>query len=73
MCCCDVRQPFRQLRNCGASRGLEILRGIFSMQRLGATGADAVGFDWTVDMAGARKRLGNTSVQVRKRAAMVWG
>ena len=29
------------------------------MQRLKSTGADVVGLDWTVDMADARKRLGN--------------
>jgi hypothetical protein len=35
------------------------------LERLGATGADVVGLDWTVDMADARKRLGSKSVQVR--------
>lgn len=34
------------------------------LERLGATGADVVGLDWTVDMADARKRLGATAVQV---------
>jgi uroporphyrinogen-III decarboxylase len=41
------------------------------MERLGATGADVVGLDWTADMADARKRLGNKSVQVRKRVCNV--
>lgn len=35
------------------------------LERLGATGADVVGLDWTVDMADARQRLGSKSVQVR--------
>lgn len=35
------------------------------LERLGATGADVVGLDWTVDMADARRRLGSKSVQVR--------
>lgn len=35
------------------------------LERLGSTGADVVGLDWTVDMADARQRLGNKSVQVR--------
>lgn len=36
------------------------------LERLGSTGADVIGLDWTVDMADARKRLGpNVSVQVR--------
>lgn len=30
----------------------------------GATGADVIGLDWTVDMADARQRLGSKSVQV---------
>lgn len=34
------------------------------LERLGATGADVVGLDWTVDMADARQRLGSKSVQV---------
>lgn len=29
------------------------------LERLKATGADVVGLDWTVDMADARRRLGN--------------
>uniref|UniRef100_A0A383V4C4 Uroporphyrinogen decarboxylase n=1 Tax=Tetradesmus obliquus TaxID=3088 RepID=A0A383V4C4_TETOB len=33
------------------------------LERLGATGADVVGLDWTVDMADARRRLGSKSVQ----------
>eukprot|EP00878_Enallax_costatus_P001132 GHUV01001269.1.p1 GENE.GHUV01001269.1~~GHUV01001269.1.p1 ORF type:complete len:391 (+),score=104.93 GHUV01001269.1:253-1425(+) len=33
------------------------------LERLGATGADVIGLDWTVDMADARKRLGSRSVQ----------
>eukprot|EP00877_Chromochloris_zofingiensis_P013201 jgi/Chrzof1/8134/UNPLg00179.t1 len=33
------------------------------LERLGGTGADVVGLDWTVDMADARKRLGRVSVQ----------
>ncbi len=36
------------------------------LERLGTTGADVVGLDWTVDMADARRRLGpDVSVQVR--------
>jgi len=35
------------------------------LERLGGTGADVVGLDWTVDMADARQRLGSKSVQVR--------
>ena len=36
------------------------------LERLGSTGADVVGLDWTVDMADARRRLGpDVSVQVR--------
>jgi uroporphyrinogen decarboxylase len=34
------------------------------LERLGATGADVVGLDWTTDMADARQRLGTKSVQV---------
>ena len=35
------------------------------LERLGSTGADVVGLDWTVDMADARRRLGpDVSVQV---------
>jgi uroporphyrinogen decarboxylase len=34
------------------------------LERLGATGADVVGLDWTTDMADARRRLGSKSVQV---------
>jgi uroporphyrinogen decarboxylase len=34
------------------------------LERMGATGADVIGLDWTVDMADARRRLGTTSVQV---------
>jgi hypothetical protein len=35
------------------------------LERLGATGADVVGLDWTCDMADARQRLGSSqSVQV---------
>ena len=35
------------------------------LERLGQTGADVVGLDWTVDMADARRRLGpDVSVQV---------
>lgn len=37
------------------------------LERLGATGADVVGLDWTTDMADARQRLGAKSVQVRLR------
>eukprot|EP00879_Flechtneria_rotunda_P000868 GHRR01000995.1.p1 GENE.GHRR01000995.1~~GHRR01000995.1.p1 ORF type:complete len:400 (+),score=178.35 GHRR01000995.1:293-1492(+) len=33
------------------------------LERLGGTGVDVVGLDWTVDMADARKRLGTKSVQ----------
>jgi uroporphyrinogen decarboxylase len=33
------------------------------LERLGATGVDAVGLDWSVDMAEARARLGNKPVQ----------
>jgi uroporphyrinogen decarboxylase len=36
------------------------------IERLGKTGADVVGLDWTVDMADARQRLGpDQAVQVR--------
>ncbi len=36
------------------------------LERLGSTGVDVVGLDWTVDMADARWRLGqDVSVQVR--------
>ena len=35
------------------------------LERLGSTGADVVGLDWTVDMSDARRRLGpDQSVQV---------
>ncbi len=35
------------------------------LERLGSTGVDVVGLDWTIDMADARKRLGpDLSVQV---------
>ena len=35
------------------------------IERLGATGADVVGLDWSVDMADARRRLGpGVAVQV---------
>lgn len=35
------------------------------LERLGGTGVDVVGLDWTVDMADARRRLGqDVSVQV---------
>jgi uroporphyrinogen decarboxylase len=35
------------------------------LERMGSTGADVIGLDWTVDMADARRRLGPTqSVQV---------
>lgn len=34
------------------------------LERLGATGADVVGLDWTTDIADARRRLGSKSVQV---------
>lgn len=38
------------------------------LERMGQTGADVVGLDWTIDMADARKRLGpNVAVQVRGR------
>lgn len=45
------------------------------LERLGATGADVVGLDWTTDMADARQRLGNKSVQVSPgdRVLGVWG
>jgi uroporphyrinogen decarboxylase len=33
------------------------------LERLAATGVDAVGLDWSVDMADARRRLGDTPVQ----------
>ena len=37
---------------------------------MGATGADVIGLDWTVDMADARARLGpNQSVQVSSTSA----
>lgn len=29
------------------------------LERMGATGADVIGLDWTIDMADARKRLGS--------------
>lgn len=36
------------------------------LERMGATGADVIGLDWTVDMADARSRLGaHQAVQVR--------
>lgn len=35
------------------------------LERMGKTGADVIGLDWTVDMADARRRLGDVSVQVR--------
>lgn len=36
------------------------------LERMGATGADVIGLDWTVDMADARSRLGaKQAVQVR--------
>ena len=36
------------------------------LERMGATGADVIGLDWTVDMGDARSRLGpSQSVQVR--------
>lgn len=35
------------------------------LERMGSTGADVIGLDWTVDMADARRRLGaDQSVQV---------
>ena len=35
------------------------------LERMGTTGVDVVGLDWSVDMADARKRLGNkVAVQV---------
>ncbi len=35
------------------------------IERMGATGADVIGLDWTVDMADARRRLGSDiAVQV---------
>ncbi|KAI8466935.1 MAG: uroporphyrinogen decarboxylase [Monoraphidium minutum] len=33
------------------------------LERMGNTGADVIGLDWTVDMADARRRLGDVSVQ----------
>jgi uroporphyrinogen decarboxylase len=33
------------------------------LERMAATGVDAIGLDWTVDMADARRRLGNKPVQ----------
>ena len=33
------------------------------LERMGKTGVDAVGLDWSVDMADARRRLGKISVQ----------
>jgi uroporphyrinogen decarboxylase len=33
------------------------------LERMGGTGADVIGLDWTVDMADARRRLGDVSVQ----------
>ncbi len=37
------------------------------LERLGSTGVDVVGLDWTIDMADARRRLGpDVSVQVHK-------
>jgi uroporphyrinogen decarboxylase len=36
------------------------------LERLGSTGVDVVGLDWTIDMADARRRLGpDVSVQVQ--------
>ena len=36
------------------------------LERMGSTGADVIGLDWTVDMADARARLGSQqAVQVR--------
>lgn len=41
------------------------------LERMGATGADVIGLDWTVDMADARRRLGaQQSVQVPTPATM---
>jgi uroporphyrinogen-III decarboxylase len=35
------------------------------LERMGSTGVDVVGLDWTIDMADARRRLGNNvAVQV---------
>jgi len=35
------------------------------IERMGKTGADVIGLDWTIDMADARRRLGaDKSVQV---------
>jgi len=35
------------------------------LERMGATGADVIGLDWTVDMGDARSRLGpGQAVQV---------
>jgi uroporphyrinogen decarboxylase len=39
------------------------------LERMGSTGADVIGLDWTVDMADARRRLGpDQAVQVRFRS-----
>jgi uroporphyrinogen decarboxylase len=41
------------------------------LERLGQTGADVVGLDWTVDMADARRRLGpDLAVQVCTQTAI---
>ena len=38
------------------------------LERMGSTGADVIGLDWTVDMADARRRLGpDQAVQVTPR------
>lgn len=38
------------------------------IERMGKTGADVIGLDWTIDMADARRRLGaDKSVQVSSR------
>jgi uroporphyrinogen-III decarboxylase len=40
------------------------------LERMGATGADVIGLDWTIDMADARRRLGpRQAVQVHTLAA----
>lgn len=42
------------------------------LERMGSTGADVIGLDWTVDMADARRRLGpNQHVQVPSRSALM--
>lgn len=42
------------------------------LERLGSTGVDVVGLDWTIDMGDARKRLGpDQSVQVCHRRPSV--